>query len=124
MTATSQTYTERFLPIAGGQMHLLQGGAGPPLLILHHDIGNPGWPLTERPLRSQGLQCAVKAEFSLAESGFQIRNEFGAEQTAEHLDRKEKLPATRNPVALVGRDPAARNQKMNMRMVAPTPTIP
>ena len=59
----------------------------------------------------------MKAEFSRAESGFQIGDEFGAEQTAEHLDRKEKLPAARNPVALVGRDPAARNDAVEMRMM-------
>ena len=49
----------------------------------------------------------MKAELVLAEGSFQIRDEFGPEQTAEHLDRKQKLPATRNPVAPVGRDAAA-----------------
>src|SRR5690349_16270283 len=51
MTAASETYTEQFVQIAGLQTQVLAGGPqnGPPLLILHHDIGNPGWlPLYER----------------------------------------------------------------------------
>jgi pimeloyl-ACP methyl ester carboxylesterase len=40
---TSSTYSERFVRIADLQVQLLQGGSGPPVLILHHEIGNPGW---------------------------------------------------------------------------------
>ena len=43
MTATAASGTERFVAIAGGQLELLEGGRGDPLLVLHHDIGNPGW---------------------------------------------------------------------------------
>ena len=43
MTATAPSWTERFVEIAGGQLELLEGGRGDPLLVLHHDIGNPGW---------------------------------------------------------------------------------
>jgi pimeloyl-ACP methyl ester carboxylesterase len=37
------TPTERFVDIAGGKVQILEAGSGRPLVILHHDIGNPGW---------------------------------------------------------------------------------
>jgi pimeloyl-ACP methyl ester carboxylesterase len=37
------TATETFVEIAGGKIQMLQAGSGRPLLVLHHDIGNPGW---------------------------------------------------------------------------------
>jgi pimeloyl-ACP methyl ester carboxylesterase len=39
----TQTWTEDSVKVAGGLVHLLKGGTGEPLLILHHDVGNPGW---------------------------------------------------------------------------------
>ena len=39
----AQTWSESSLEVAGGQVELLTGGSGEPLIILHHDIGNPGW---------------------------------------------------------------------------------
>lgn len=43
MTLTSQTWTEESVTVAGSMMSLLKGGTGDPLLILHRDVGNPGW---------------------------------------------------------------------------------
>jgi pimeloyl-ACP methyl ester carboxylesterase len=37
------TYTENVVEIAGSKLHFLHGGIGEPMLILHRDIGNPGW---------------------------------------------------------------------------------
>jgi hypothetical protein len=59
----------------------------------------------------------VKAERSLAESSFQVGDEFGPEETAEYFDRKEELPATGNPAALVGRDSATGNDAVEMWMM-------
>jgi len=43
VTASSPPYTERAVELGGLTLHLLQGGAGSPVLVLHHDVGNPGW---------------------------------------------------------------------------------
>ena len=43
-TATAPVgYTEESLLVAGGKVRLLRGGHGEPLVVVHHDIGNPGW---------------------------------------------------------------------------------
>jgi pimeloyl-ACP methyl ester carboxylesterase len=36
-------YTEYDVTLAGQALSLRRGGTGDPLLVLHHDIGNPGW---------------------------------------------------------------------------------
>jgi len=35
--------TESFIEIAGGKVQMFRAGSGRPLLVLHHDVGNPGW---------------------------------------------------------------------------------
>jgi pimeloyl-ACP methyl ester carboxylesterase len=40
---TCVTPTESFVEVAGGKIQMLTAGTGHPLLILHHDVGNPGW---------------------------------------------------------------------------------
>jgi pimeloyl-ACP methyl ester carboxylesterase len=37
------TPNESFLEVADCKVQMLKAGGGPPLLILHHDVGNPGW---------------------------------------------------------------------------------
>ncbi len=36
-------WSESMMEVAGGKVHLLTSGAGEPLLILHRDVGKPGW---------------------------------------------------------------------------------
>ena len=74
-------------------------------------------PFDKVPPLSQGLQLAMKPEFSIAESSFQVCYEFGPEEAAEHLDRKKKLLATRNPTPLVERDSAAGNDALEVGMM-------
>ena len=39
----SHTWSESVAEVAGGKVHLLTSGIGEPLLVLHRDVGNPGW---------------------------------------------------------------------------------
>lgn len=39
----ASTCSEAFVEVAGCQVHLRRGGSGDPVLVLSHDIGNPGW---------------------------------------------------------------------------------
>jgi pimeloyl-ACP methyl ester carboxylesterase len=40
---TASTCTDQIVEVADTRLHLSRGGSGDPLLVLHHDIGSPGW---------------------------------------------------------------------------------
>ena len=40
---TSASITEETIAVAGAEMQVLKGGSGDPLLILHDEMGQPGW---------------------------------------------------------------------------------
>jgi len=43
VTLKTSTHTEQFVDLATGRVQLLKGGSGDPVVVLHHDVGNPGW---------------------------------------------------------------------------------
>ena len=43
MTTASQTWTQEIVELAGTRVEMVRGGAGKPLLILHDEMGHPGW---------------------------------------------------------------------------------
>jgi pimeloyl-ACP methyl ester carboxylesterase len=43
MTTTTATWTEEMVEVAGVTLALMKGGSGSPLLILHDELGLPGW---------------------------------------------------------------------------------
>ena len=40
---TTATFTEERVQVAGAEMQVLKGGSGDPLLVLHDEMGQPGW---------------------------------------------------------------------------------
>lgn len=49
MTNALGSATDEFIQVAGSRLHYLKAGTGDPLLILHQDVGSPGWqPIHER----------------------------------------------------------------------------
>jgi pimeloyl-ACP methyl ester carboxylesterase len=43
MTTFSATWTADMIEVAGLRIELVKGGEGPPLLVLHDELGHPGW---------------------------------------------------------------------------------
>ena len=43
MTASSDGFTESTINVGGTGITLLRSGSGPPLLVLHEELGHPGW---------------------------------------------------------------------------------
>jgi len=76
-----QVHSERFVQVAGLQTQVLTSGSGPPVLVLHHDIGNPGWlPFYE----------ALASRFSVFVPSFPG---YGASERAEWLRSVRDLAA-------------------------------
>jgi hypothetical protein len=76
------------------------------------DVDHPGF-----------APCAVGKDdvgSSIAEHGL----ELAAHEVGQDLGRDKEGPAGGMPGAAVGGHPAPGHQAMNMRMMAPTPTIP
>ena len=43
MTPATATYTEEIIPVAGADFQVLKAGSGPPLIILHDEMGQHAW---------------------------------------------------------------------------------
>lgn len=43
MTTAAQAWTEEIVEVAGTTVQLVTGGSGSPVLVLHDEMGNPGW---------------------------------------------------------------------------------
>ena len=43
MTTASQPWTEEEMELAGSKVQIVKGGSGEPLLVLHDELGHPGW---------------------------------------------------------------------------------
>ena len=43
MTTSSVAWTQEMVEVAGTRINLVKGGSGAPLLVLHDEMGHPGW---------------------------------------------------------------------------------
>ena len=43
MAGNAQEWREETVRVAGTDLTLIQGGTGKPLLVLHEELGHPGW---------------------------------------------------------------------------------
>ena len=43
VTTQTETHSETTVEIVGKKLRVLQDGSGPPVVVLHHSTGNPGW---------------------------------------------------------------------------------
>jgi pimeloyl-ACP methyl ester carboxylesterase len=43
MTTSTDPWTEEIVAVAGTRLQLVKGGTGEPLLLLHDELGHPGW---------------------------------------------------------------------------------
>ena len=43
MATTSVPWTDELVEAAGIKLHIIKGGTGQPLLLLHDELGHPGW---------------------------------------------------------------------------------
>jgi hypothetical protein len=75
-------------------------------------------------LSGEWLETAGKREFALTEGALQAGDKLAAKDTTQYPHGQEEGVAWVNPALVVERQTARRDHAMNVRMVAPTPTIP
>jgi hypothetical protein len=76
------------------------------------------------PRFSKRGKVAEKLECTLMEGGFKAGDELTAKNATQHLDGKEEGAAGGDPAEVVWSEPAGGKYAVDMRMKAPTPTVP
>jgi pimeloyl-ACP methyl ester carboxylesterase len=93
------TPTESFIEVAGGKIQMLQAGTGRSLVVLHHDIGNPGWlPFYDTLSGSFAVHVASHPGFGRSERPEWMRSVRDMAIAYEWLLQKLSL----EPVVMVG----------------------
>src|ERR1700681_5029598 len=90
----------------------------PVFVAQRRQIGREGSCVCERSVLAEELQLAG------AMSDSKLLQDQPAEQARENTHVDEKVGPAGDPALTIGRDAAARRDHVDMRMVAPTPTIP
>ena len=69
MTTATQTWTEQMIEAAGANIQVVKGGSGDPLLILHDEMGHPGWMSFHESL-SETFELTIPSHPGFGESQF------------------------------------------------------
>ena len=93
---------------------------------IDHPIGaeQPAEHRREGGRRMQVRERPMETEFPLAVEFAKTLHKLTSEYTAQDFDRQEEGGTAGDPLGPVGREPAAGDDTMQMRMMTPTPTIP
>lgn len=68
MSATATNFTEEFVQLDFGKVHLMKGGTGSPLVLFQDDLGSPGWiPFYEELARSFTVYVPAHPGFGKSE---------------------------------------------------------
>ena len=69
LTTATQTWTERMAEAAGSTVQVVSGGTGAPLLILHEEMGHPGWMRYHEAL-AQSFEITIPSHPGFGDSPF------------------------------------------------------
>ena len=69
-------------------------------------------------------QLSREAELAVLEGMPEASDELAAKFFTQHLLGQEVVVAGANPTGVIGRETAGGHDTMDMRMSAPTPTVP
>ena len=69
MTTTTQTWNEQTIEVDGLAVQVVKGGSGDPLLILHEELGHPGW-MNYHEALSQSFELTVPSHPGFGGSAF------------------------------------------------------
>lgn len=99
----AHTWNEGVIEVAGGKVHYLTSGAGEPLLILHRDVGNPGWlPFYEQMARYCTVYVPSHPGFDKSDRPEWMRNVRDMAVVYQWVIKELRLAAQPNALSMVG----------------------
>lgn len=99
----THTWSESVIEVAGGKVHYLTSGAGDPLLILHRDVGNPGWlPFYEQMAQHFTVYAPSHPGFDKSERPDWMRSVRDLAVVYQWLVKEMKLATKPNSLSMIG----------------------
>ena len=93
---------------------------------VHHPVFSVEWPQpgSENLGLRQKFQVGLEVELTILEGQFERVDEFATKDFCQHFLGQEVFFSGANPAGVIRREAAGGNDAMDMRMEAPTPTVP